>query len=181
MKPSKTWNQWCRWTAWTSSSSAPATCPSPWAVPGQQTHPEVQAQMERGVDVIVKAGKVAGVSCPRQPGPQVPRPRRPILPRQRQQLPPDLQPRLPGEYARVGSEGRPVEGQGLFLLSGICFFQGGGDKDFTPHPTPQGRGNNEIGSGRRAKTIASLFPGLISPSPLRGRGLCIKSPEFRRI
>ena len=33
-------------------------------VPGQQTHPEVQAQMERGVDVIVKAGKVAGVSCP---------------------------------------------------------------------------------------------------------------------
>jgi 2-keto-3-deoxy-L-rhamnonate aldolase RhmA len=33
-------------------------------VPGQQTHPEVQAQMERGVDIIVKAGKVAGVSCP---------------------------------------------------------------------------------------------------------------------
>ena len=33
-------------------------------VPGQQTHPEVQALMEQGVDVIVKSGKVAGVSCP---------------------------------------------------------------------------------------------------------------------
>ena len=32
--------------------------------PGQQTHPDVQAQMVRGVDVIVKAGRVAGVSCP---------------------------------------------------------------------------------------------------------------------
>jgi 2-keto-3-deoxy-L-rhamnonate aldolase RhmA len=32
--------------------------------PGQQTHPEVQAMMERGVDVIVKSGKIAGVSCP---------------------------------------------------------------------------------------------------------------------
>ena len=33
-------------------------------VPGQQTHPEVQAQMERGVAQIVKSGKIAGVSCP---------------------------------------------------------------------------------------------------------------------
>ena len=32
--------------------------------PGQQTHPEVQAVMERGVEVIRKAGRVAGVSCP---------------------------------------------------------------------------------------------------------------------
>lgn len=32
--------------------------------PGQQTHPEVQAVMERGVDIIRKAGRVAGVSCP---------------------------------------------------------------------------------------------------------------------
>ncbi len=32
--------------------------------PGQQTHPEVQAQMERGVQVITGAGRVAGVSCP---------------------------------------------------------------------------------------------------------------------
>ena len=33
-------------------------------LPGQQTHPDVQSLMERGVDVIVKGGKVAGVSCP---------------------------------------------------------------------------------------------------------------------
>ena len=32
--------------------------------PGQQTHPEVQAVMEKGVSVIREAGKVAGVSCP---------------------------------------------------------------------------------------------------------------------
>ena len=32
--------------------------------PGQQTHPEVQALMERGVEIIVQAGRVAGVSCP---------------------------------------------------------------------------------------------------------------------
>ena len=32
--------------------------------PGQQTHPEVQAVMERGVAIIRKAGRVAGVSCP---------------------------------------------------------------------------------------------------------------------
>ena len=32
--------------------------------PGQQTHPEVQAVMERGVNIIRKAGRVAGVSCP---------------------------------------------------------------------------------------------------------------------
>ena len=32
--------------------------------PGQQTHPEVQAQMERGVKIICGAGRVAGVSCP---------------------------------------------------------------------------------------------------------------------
>jgi 4-hydroxy-2-oxoheptanedioate aldolase len=32
--------------------------------PGQQTHPEVQALMERGVEVITRAGRVAGVSCP---------------------------------------------------------------------------------------------------------------------
>jgi 2-keto-3-deoxy-L-rhamnonate aldolase RhmA len=32
--------------------------------PGQQTHPEVQALMEKGVAAIRKAGKVAGVSCP---------------------------------------------------------------------------------------------------------------------
>ena len=32
--------------------------------PGQLAHPEVQAVMERGVDVIRKAGQVAGVSCP---------------------------------------------------------------------------------------------------------------------
>ena len=32
--------------------------------PGQQTHPEVQALMERGVTVIREAGRVAGVSCP---------------------------------------------------------------------------------------------------------------------
>ena len=32
--------------------------------PGQQTHPEVQAVMEKGVTVIREAGKVAGVSCP---------------------------------------------------------------------------------------------------------------------
>ena len=33
-------------------------------LPGQQTHPQVQTQMERGVDRIIKAGKTAGVSCP---------------------------------------------------------------------------------------------------------------------
>jgi 4-hydroxy-2-oxoheptanedioate aldolase len=32
--------------------------------PGQQAHPEVQAVMERGVNIIRKAGRVAGVSCP---------------------------------------------------------------------------------------------------------------------
>ena len=32
--------------------------------PGQQTHPEVQEQMERGVKVIRDAGCIAGVSCP---------------------------------------------------------------------------------------------------------------------
>jgi 4-hydroxy-2-oxoheptanedioate aldolase len=32
--------------------------------PGQQTHPEVQAVMERGVKLIRDAGIVAGVSCP---------------------------------------------------------------------------------------------------------------------
>ncbi len=32
--------------------------------PGQQTHPEVQAQMERGVKIITDAGRIAGVSCP---------------------------------------------------------------------------------------------------------------------
>ena len=34
------------------------------SLPGQQTHPAVQAQIERGVDLIVKAGQTAGVSCP---------------------------------------------------------------------------------------------------------------------
>jgi 2-keto-3-deoxy-L-rhamnonate aldolase RhmA len=32
--------------------------------PGQQTHPEVQALMERGVTVIREAGRIAGLSCP---------------------------------------------------------------------------------------------------------------------
>ena len=32
--------------------------------PGQQTHPEVQSLMERGVGIIREAGRVAGVSCP---------------------------------------------------------------------------------------------------------------------
>ncbi|MDE2842568.1 MAG: aldolase/citrate lyase family protein [Chloroflexota bacterium] len=32
--------------------------------PGQNTHPEVQAQMEKGVKIIRDAGRVAGVSCP---------------------------------------------------------------------------------------------------------------------
>ncbi len=32
--------------------------------PGEQTHPEVQRMMERGVKVIRGAGKTAGVSCP---------------------------------------------------------------------------------------------------------------------
>ena len=32
--------------------------------PGQQTHPEVQEQMERGVKIITRAGRIAGVSCP---------------------------------------------------------------------------------------------------------------------
>ncbi len=32
--------------------------------PGQQTHPEVQALMEEGVNIIRESGKVAGVSCP---------------------------------------------------------------------------------------------------------------------
>ena len=31
---------------------------------GQQTHPEVQKVMERGVEIIRKAGRFAGVSCP---------------------------------------------------------------------------------------------------------------------
>jgi 2-keto-3-deoxy-L-rhamnonate aldolase RhmA len=31
---------------------------------GQQTHPEVQEVMERGVKIIREAGRVAGVSCP---------------------------------------------------------------------------------------------------------------------
>ncbi|MDA0263076.1 MAG: aldolase/citrate lyase family protein [Chloroflexi bacterium] len=31
---------------------------------GQQTHPEVQEVMERGVKIIREAGKIAGVSCP---------------------------------------------------------------------------------------------------------------------
>ena len=31
---------------------------------GQQTHPEVQAAMERGVEIIRNAGRIAGVSCP---------------------------------------------------------------------------------------------------------------------
>ena len=32
--------------------------------PGQQTHPEVQAQMEKGVKIIKDAGRIAGCSCP---------------------------------------------------------------------------------------------------------------------
>lgn len=32
--------------------------------PGQQTHPEVQAMMERGVKIIRDAGRIAGCSCP---------------------------------------------------------------------------------------------------------------------
>ena len=32
--------------------------------PGQQTHPEVQALMEKGVKTIREAGSVSGVSCP---------------------------------------------------------------------------------------------------------------------
>ncbi len=32
--------------------------------PGQQTHPEVQALMEKGVTVIREAGRVSGLSCP---------------------------------------------------------------------------------------------------------------------
>ena len=32
--------------------------------PGQQTHPEVQEQMEKGVKIICDAGRIAGVSCP---------------------------------------------------------------------------------------------------------------------
>jgi 4-hydroxy-2-oxoheptanedioate aldolase len=32
--------------------------------PGQQTHPEVQAQMEKGVKIIRDADRIAGVSCP---------------------------------------------------------------------------------------------------------------------
>jgi len=32
--------------------------------PGQQTHPEVQSLMKRGVTIIREAGRVAGVSCP---------------------------------------------------------------------------------------------------------------------
>ena len=32
--------------------------------PGQQTHPEVQSLMEKGVRAIRSAGRVAGVSCP---------------------------------------------------------------------------------------------------------------------
>ena len=32
--------------------------------PGQQTHPEVQDQMEKGVHIIREAGRTAGVSCP---------------------------------------------------------------------------------------------------------------------
>ena len=31
---------------------------------GQQTHPEVQAMMERGITIIREGGKVAGCSCP---------------------------------------------------------------------------------------------------------------------
>ena len=31
--------------------------------PGQQTHPEVQAQMEKGVKIITDAGRIAGCSC----------------------------------------------------------------------------------------------------------------------
>ena len=33
-------------------------------LPGQQTHPKVQAQMEKGVKIIRDAGGIAGVSCP---------------------------------------------------------------------------------------------------------------------
>ncbi len=33
-------------------------------LPGQQTHPKVQAQMERGVKIIRDAGGIAGCSCP---------------------------------------------------------------------------------------------------------------------
>ncbi len=32
--------------------------------PGQNTHPDVQAQMEKGVKIIRGAGRIAGVSCP---------------------------------------------------------------------------------------------------------------------
>ncbi len=32
--------------------------------PGQQTHPEVQAMMEKGITTIREAGKIAGCSCP---------------------------------------------------------------------------------------------------------------------
>jgi 4-hydroxy-2-oxoheptanedioate aldolase len=31
---------------------------------GQQTHPEVQKMMERGVKIITDAGRIAGCSCP---------------------------------------------------------------------------------------------------------------------
>jgi 4-hydroxy-2-oxoheptanedioate aldolase len=32
--------------------------------PGQQTHPEVQSLMEKGITTIREAGKIAGCSCP---------------------------------------------------------------------------------------------------------------------
>ncbi|GIS94086.1 MAG: hypothetical protein CM1200mP22_13230 [Dehalococcoidia bacterium] len=48
---------------------------------GQQTHPEVQEVMERGVKIIREAGKFAGVSCPGKTGSKVPRSRSAILPR----------------------------------------------------------------------------------------------------
>ena len=32
--------------------------------PGQQTHPEVQSLMEKGITIIREAGKIAGCSCP---------------------------------------------------------------------------------------------------------------------
>src|ERR1044072_7868677 len=38
--------------------------------PGQQTHPEVQAVMEKGVKLIRDAGVTVGVSCPDALGPK---------------------------------------------------------------------------------------------------------------
>ena len=74
--------------------------------PGQQTHPEVQALMEKGITTIREAGKIAGCSCPDSYVPKFLGMGRSILPRQRKPVAAFLQRQLPAGDAQRGERSR---------------------------------------------------------------------------